>query len=190
MEITLLNNLLKKPNGEWLIQKISDAFDSKNKDVESFLKQKAIQSAKLSTSSTYLVRSMEHGADLLGYFTLALKTLTVKCSDLSATQQKTLRRFGSFDEESQSYKLPAILLAQFGRNFSKNSASISGKELMDSALECIKTVFSLSSGKTVFLECEPKEKLIQFYQNCGFSLLDNEICAKDKKQLIQLFRFV
>ena len=55
---------------------------------------------------------------------------------------------------------------------------------------CIKAVFLLSSGKTVFLECEKKEKLVKFYEDCGFSLLDNISYSKDKKELVQMFRFV
>ena len=189
MEVTLLSKFLDQPDGEWLFRCVADSFASKNKDVESFLKSKAVQSSKLSTSSTYLVRSTD-GFDLLGYFTLALKMLTIKSCVLSSTQEKTIRRFGSFDAESDSYKLPAVLLAQFGRNFCEASASIDGKELMNSALKCIKTIFSLSSGKTAFLECEPSEKLIRFYERCGFSLLGNSSFSKDKKELVQMFRFV
>lgn len=50
---------------------------------------------------------------------------------------------------------------------------------MDSALQCIKTIFSLSSGKTVFLECEQNPKLLYFYERCGFSLLGNTVRSKD-----------
>lgn len=114
MEVTLLSSFLDLPDGEWLFKCLTDSFVSKNKDVESFLKTKAVQSSKLSTSATYL----------------------------------------------------------------------------DSALQCVKTIFSLSSGKTVFLECEPCEKLICFYERCGFSLLGNISFSKDKKELVQMFRFV
>ena len=81
---------------------LTESFSSVNKDVEVFLKQKAVQSVKLATSSTYMVFHKDV-ADLLGYFTLALKMLTVKKAGLSATQEKILKRFGSFDEESEDY---------------------------------------------------------------------------------------
>lgn len=189
MEVTLLGSFLNQPDGEWLFKCLTDSFVSKNKDVESFLKTKAVQSSKLSTSATYLVRSNE-SIDLLDYFTLALKMLSIKSCDLNSSQDKVIRRFGSLDAETGSYRIPAVLLAQFGKNFAVSSASISGKYLMDSALQCIKTIFSLSSGKTVFLECEPYEKLICFYERCGFSLLGNISFSKDKKELVQMFRFV
>ena len=61
---------------------------------------------------------------------------------------------------------------------------------MDSALERIKKIFLLSSGKTVFLECEKKEKLVRFYEDCGFFLLDNIAYSRTEKELVQMFRFV
>ena len=48
-----------------------------NAEVENFLKTKALQSSRLSASQTYLVCNDRTGL-LLGYFTLLLKTYTVK----------------------------------------------------------------------------------------------------------------
>ena len=189
--MTLLSDFYSVSNDEDLCTTLTSLFESPNKDVESFLKTKAVQSAKLYTSSTYLVYALKKAVDLLGYFTLAIKTLTIKHSDLTTkAQEKLIKQFASFDPDSESYKLPAILIAQFGRNFSKKSASINGAELMNLALEHIYKVFTLSSGKTVFLECEKKEKLIRFYEDHGFFMLNNSIPSKDKKELIQMFRFI
>lgn len=189
--VTLLSDFYSVSGDEDLCATFTGLFESPNKDVESFLKTKAVQSAKLYTSSTYLVYALEKTVDLLGYFTLAIKTLTIKRNDLTTKmQERLIKRFGSFDPDSASYKLPAILIAQFGRNFSKDSISINGAELMNFALEHIYKIFALSSGKTVFLECEKKEKLIRFYEECGFFMLNNSIYSKDKKELIQMFRFI
>ena len=189
--VTLLSDFYSVSSDEDLCTTLTSLFESPNKDVESFLKTKAVQSAKLYTSSTYLVYALKKAVDLLGYFTLAIKTLTIKRSDLTTkAQEKLIKQFASFDPDSESYKLPAILIAQFGRNFSKKSASINGAELMNLVLEHIYKVFTLSSGKTVFLECEKKEKLIRFYEDHGFFMLNNSIHSKDKKELIQMFRFI
>ena len=56
-----------------------------------------------------------------------------------------------------------LLIAQFGRNFDKNSISIKGRALMDIVLNQAKMILSFSSGKTIFLECEKKQKLLDFY---------------------------
>lgn len=191
VNVTLLSDFYSASGDEKLCSTLTSLFESINKDVESFLKTKAVQSAKLYTSSTYLVSTFDsNSVDLLGYFTLAIKTLTVRRVDLSTTQEKMIKRFSSFDTHSASYKLPAILIAQFGRNFSKQSASISGAELMNFALEHIYKIFTLSSGKTVFLECEKKESLIRFYEGRGFFMLNNIIYSKDEKELVQMFRFI
>ncbi len=73
MQTNLLSNLLKSEDGEILFTLFSESFVSKNKDVEAFLKTKAVQSVKLYTSSTYLVYESAEYIDLLGYFTLATK---------------------------------------------------------------------------------------------------------------------
>lgn len=46
------------------------------------------------------------------------------------------------------------------------------------------------SGKTVFLECEKKQKLIDFYKDKGFIALDNEIISRNSKELMQLYRLL
>ena len=73
--------------------------------------------------------------------------LTLKQSSLSKTECKAIARFGYFDEDSQSYKLPAVLIAQFSRNFNENSKSISGDDLMDIALNKIRDILHSTSGK-------------------------------------------
>ena len=122
-----------------------------------------------------------------GYFTLATKMLTLKRSSLSKTECKSISRFGYFDEDSQSYKLPAVLIAQFSRNFSENSKSISGSELMDIALDKIRDILHSTSGKAVFLECEQSEKIIDFYTRHNFQPLGNTVFSKDNKELTQLY---
>ena len=190
MQTNLLSNLLKSEDGEILFTLFSESFVSKNKDVEAFLKTKAVQSVKLYTSSTYLVYESAECIDLLGYFTLATKMLTLNPQNLSSAQTKIIKRFVSLDSETNTFRLPAVLLAQFGRNFAEESASISGSELMKIALECIETAVSLTSGKVLFLECEPKKKLVKFYQYCGFFLTENIVYSRDNKALVQMFRFV
>ena len=54
----------------------------------------------------------------------------------------------------------------------------------------VKTALSYLSGKTVFLECEKEQKLIDFYKEQGFILLDNEITTKNSKELLQIYRLI
>lgn len=179
-------------NGEQYFYSIAEAFKSPNKDVETFLKTKAVQATKLNTATTYLVYKeiSPIEIDLVGYFSLAMKMLTLKKSSLSSSKEKVISRFGYYDEDSDSYKVPAILVAQFGRNFDDESASVSGNDLMTITLNQVKTALSYLSGKTVFLECEKEQKLIDFYKEQGFILLDNEITSKNSKELLQMYRLI
>ena len=182
--IQRLSELLAIENGEIYFNAVVETFKSPNKDVEHFLKIKAVQATKLNTATTYLVY-IERSAleiDLVGYFSLAIKMLTLKKSSLSKSSQRIISRFGYYDDDSESYKIPAILVAQFGKNFSEASVSISGSDLMAITLHQVKNALSFLSGKTVFLESEKREKLIDFYTENGFTVLDNEVLSKNKKE--------
>ena len=181
---------LLENDGESFYNFLASLFCSPNKDVERFLKEKAVQSVKLCTSSTYLVISNDKPLHLSGYFSLATKMLSLKKLSLSKSTERMISRFGYYDEDSDSYKIPAILIAHFGRNFNNTLSSISGFDLMAITLQQVKNILSFTSGKTVFLECEKKQKLIDFYKENGFSVLDNDVLSKDKKELIQLYRLV
>ena len=100
-----------------------------------------------------------------------MKMLTLKKSSLSSSKEKVISRFGYYDEDSDSYNVPAILVAQFGRNFDDESASVFGNDLMTITLNQVKTALSCLSGKTVFLECEKEQKLVDFYEGSGFIAL-------------------
>ena len=54
----------------------------------------------------------------------------------------------------------------------------------------VQNILSLLSGKTVFLESEKKQKLINFYIENGFAVLDNDVLSKNKKELIQLYKLL
>jgi len=191
-KIQRISELLSIENGEQYFYSIAESFKSPNKDVENFLKTKAVQATKLNTATTYLVYTEINPIeiDLVGYFSLAMKMLSIKKTSLSSSKEKIISRFGYYDKDSDSYKVPAILIAQLGRNFDSSSSSIPGTDLMDIALNQIKIILSFLSGKTVFLECEKKKKLIDFYKEKGFIALDNEAISKDSKELMQMYRLL
>ena len=189
-KIQRLSELLELQNGEEYFNSIVKAFVSLNEDVEYFLKEKAVQATKLKTATTYLVyvQCADLEIDLVGYFSLAMKMLTFKKVALSKTSQKVISRFGCYDDDSTSYVIPAVLVAQFGRNFNEASESLSGADLMTITLNQVKNALSFLSGRTVFLESEKKHKLITFYTQHGFTVLDNEVLSKNEKELMQLYK--
>ena len=115
--------------------------------------------------------------------------LTIKINSLSKNEQKQISRFGYYDDDSGSYKVPAILIAQFSRNFS-SKIRLNGSDLMDIVLKQVKNILNLTSGKTVFLECEKIKKLTDFYESQHFKFLDSEVLSKDNKELLQMYRLI
>lgn len=58
------------------------------------------------------------------------------------------------------------MIAQFGKNYTlAPEKRLSGNELMDLAFEVLERVQHEIGGGVVFLECEDKPKLLEFYQN-------------------------
>ena len=139
----------------------------------------------LRQSSTYYVVS---DLDFVGYFTLAIKTVVLNSSSFSSKEKSKLERFSKLDSENKTYTVPAILLAQFSRNFSESSKSISGKLLMEIALNQIQEIQDRAGGSLMFLECENIPSLIDFYASCGFKMLDSTRIKDNENELLQMFK--
>ena len=103
---------------------------SKNPDVERFLKTSAVDFTRKSQSVTYLVLSNE-GSELVGYFSIAVKPLTISADRMSRTFAKRLERVSKLDEAAQTYTTAAYLIAQLGKNYTDGSNErISGDDLL------------------------------------------------------------
>ena len=176
-----------------LVELLSGFSSPKNKDVERFLKKSAIEFTKKNQSVTYLVVSAED-VRLLGYFTLALKPLTVRGETVSNTMKRKLLRISELDEKSDTYTMSAYLIAQLGKNFSESGGTeITGAELLKLAWDKIKEIQYLGGGVVTFLEAENEEKLLSFYRDNRFSQFDTRQTALDtdeSHELVQPLRLL
>ena len=176
-----------------LVELLSGFSSPKNKDVERFLKKSAIEFTKKNQSVTYLVVSAED-VRLLGYFTLALKPLTVRGETVSNTMKRKLLRISELDEKSDTYTMSAYLVAQLGKNFSESGGTeITGAELLKLAWDKIKEIQYLGGGVVTFLEAENEERLLSFYRDNRFSQFDTRQTASDTDEpheLVQLLRLL
>ncbi len=176
-----------------LVELLSGFSSPKNKDVEHFLKKSAIEFTKKNQSVTYLVVSAED-VRLFGYFTLALKPLTVRGETVSNTMKRKLLRISELDEKSDTYTMSAYLIAQLGKNFSESGGTeITGAELLKLAWDKIKEIQYLGGGIVTFLEAEKEEKLLSFYRDNRFSQFDTRQTASDadeSHELVQLLRLL
>ena len=160
-----------------------------NKEVDDFLKNKAVQSNKLNASVSYLVVDSET-AVLLGYFTLVLKPFTIHESKLSKTNIRLISRFAERNDETGSFTTALYLIAQIGKNYAlPEECRISGGDLMSLALDKLRAAQDLVGGKMVMVEREAdREKLLSFYQSNGFKSWNTRFDKKDKVQYDQMIR--
>jgi hypothetical protein len=167
-----------------------------NKDVEDFIRNKAIEFSKRGFAKTHLVfwvSDDQTEKEFVGYYTVASKVIKVEKKAVSKSVGKRLRAQGINSHDDNEYIVPAPLIGQLGKNYADgNNCLISGNELLTLAVEKVKLVQNEIGGRFVYLECEEKEKLLEFYQQNGFRifgkrLLDRDETGIDGEYLIQLF---
>lgn len=182
--------------GENDLKKILSDFSSpKNADVESFLKKNAVEFTKKNQSVTYLFFSLEDMC-LVGYFSITMKPVTVNVAGMSNSVKRKLSRLSHFDQNTDSYTVSSYLIAQLGRNYSEEvKYPITGKMLMNFAIDTLHEIQRQLGGLMVYLECEEKEPLLKFYQEQnGFRLFGERVIEEDKigegHKLLQLLNFL
>ena len=189
-----IGNVGESQLGEDELNSILSEFScERNLDVEFFLKSQAIDFTKKNQSVTYLVFSTED-AQLLGYFTLTIKPITVNAESFSNTARRKLSRVSTLDEKEHTYSLAAYLIAQLGKNYTEGANDrISGAELLGLAMNQIELLQYQAGGMVVFLEANDIDKLISFYQTNKFQPFDKR--AVDRKdwephEFVQLLRLL
>ncbi len=186
--------------GESVARNVLSSFSCPlNPDVEYFLRHTAIEFSKQSISSTYLVMaSYKDQYVLCGYFTLANKVFCIeKDSFPNRNWKRRMAKFGQFDRAVQRYTISAPLIGQLGKNYTNGyDKLITGDELLKLALDKVREMQYIVGGKIVYLECEQKEKLIDFYQSNGFVNFGMRTLDRDEtdrlsgESLVQMLRYM
>ena len=169
-----------------------------NPDVERFLHNQAIDSrgelrcdfAKRNLSVTYLVTSKADD-ELVSYFTLAIKSLSVNARAFSNTMRRKIERVSEVNEQTGEYILAVYLIAQLDKNFAGGmNERITGEGLLELALDKIRDAQFRLGGTVVFLEADNVEKLIAFYETNGFRqfAVRTSRGTQEAHKLVQLLR--
>ena len=178
---------------EALRQLLSEFSCERNQDVEDFLKRQAIDFTNKHQSVTYLVFATDD-AQLLGYFALTIKPITVSGEPFSNTVRKKLSRVSTLNEEEHTYSLAAYLIAQLGKNYADGANErITGAELLALAVNQIELLQYQAGGMVIFLEANNEEKLLSFYGNNRFRPFDRRTAERkdnEPHELIQLLRLL
>ncbi len=177
-----------------LKQLISDFSCPLNPDVEKFLTKNAIEFTKKNQSVTYLVFTTED-AVLVGYFTLAIKPITLSAEGFSNNVKRKLARVSELDAENNTFALSAYLIAQLGKNFTgEANKRISGQQLLEVAMETVYDLQFMAGGMVVFLEAENHPKLLNFYDEENgfkeFEIKEVQRAESESHTLVQMLKIL
>lgn len=156
-------------------------------EVSDFLHNKSIDYEQRYLSSTYLIYNDR--SQLVGYFTISNKGLIISKESyekLLKKQQKKLS-FNGRKLENGDYIVNSFLLGQLGKNFNKNileEDKIKGVELLTIAYNLLIEIKNLINVKYLWIECEDNKKLLDFYSNFGFKLIENYVSNNGLKVMI------
>ena len=176
-----------------------------NEDIQSFLRQRALEFSKQSIAETFLVYTeYKEKLVLAGYFTLANKGFSVstKPKQISNRLRRRLAKFSmnALNEKvirADNMFIPALLIAQLSKNFANGyNKLITGDELLNLALDQVKRAQGIICGKVCYIECEDKEFLINFYAENGFVNFGKRKLEREEKTqyegeyLIQMLKYI
>lgn len=170
---------------------LSDFSCPKNKEIEYFVRNNAIDFAKRKTSITYLL--LDEYSRVLAIFAITHKAIQIHGEKMSSTLQKKIQRYAQKNEETGEYVLSAFLIGQFGKNYQYDNVLIpDGGKMMGAVLTILKHVQREIGGGVVYLECEEKPELLKFYQNeeNRFRKFGERLSQKENVKYIQLLRIL
>lgn len=124
---------------------------------------------------------------MLGYFSLALKVLSVP-DIFSNNKRKNIDGLSAKIHGEKIKDFPCYLIGQLSRNSTVDKAKISGDKIVEYALSIIKSAMCDVGGRAVMVECRNRKKLVNFYRNNGFEVVDNIPDGDD--EMIQMIQVV
>ena len=148
LKVIALNQLIKEANNEQTFAKILN-FKNSIKDIEYFIKHKAVEKEMDDISRTFLV--FNNSGDILGYY-----TLTVICLffDEKISKERRKQIYGITDDVDS---MPVMTIAQFGVNIDFEE-QINRRTLLDLAVSMLKEAQSMIGGNFCLIEIVPEDK--------------------------------
>lgn len=184
-----LQSLLKQiKDTEKIKENVLNTFNGRGEsEVSDFLHNKSIDYEQRSLSSTYLIYNDR--SQLVGYFTISNKGLIISKESYEKLLKKQQKKwsFNGRKLENGDYIVNSFLLGQLGKNFNKNileEDKIKGVELLTIAYKLLIKIKNLINVKYLWIECEDNKKLLDFYSNFGFKLIENYVSNNGLKVMI------
>lgn len=160
-------------------------------DVETFLKEKAINFDKSNLAKTHLVfASYKSEQILVGYYAIISKPFIFtkrQYSHFSKSLLKRLRQKSVKNIEVDNLIINGYLIGQLGKNYNQDALatkSLDGNILLNLAYETIMDAQRLTGGSYIWLEYEDNGKLRNFYKSFGFTEIENFTTTNNLKMAI------
>lgn len=137
-----------------------------NSDMKDYFADKALKDERNhKTRSFFVVSSDKDNEELLGAFSLSLKSIVLSKMNNSARRKVLPNCKLSAMKHIES--IPTILIAQIGKN-TKVDTPINGIDLMNLVIQTINKARSIIGGQKIVLDSVNVPKVITFYENYGF----------------------
>ncbi|MDD2484650.1 MAG: hypothetical protein PHQ50_06485 [Eubacteriales bacterium] len=156
-------------------------------DIESFLKEKAINFEQLGKSRTFFIIDDEcyNELKILAYYTIAIQVLKIP----EAFSNRKIKEFDGFSSKTRGgviTELPAILIGQLARN-DYYGRVIDGSEIMQYCLNTVLDGQIRLGGRIIMLECKKDvQYLIDLYKDFGFSIIEEEDGDSKYLQMVRI----
>lgn len=161
-----LKDLIDKFGKKTAVEVLSNFSCPLNKDVEEFMRQKAVPYDMAGMARTYLVIAQDSQRS---YGICAIYSLTTKSIAVSHHMDRKSRKLAFGTTYAVGNPVNAILIGQLAKNYQNgNNSYISGEILMSLIMDQVKRIDVLVPSVSVYIECEDKECLKNYYEKFGF----------------------
>ena len=161
----------------------------KDKDIEDFLRDRAIMFETIHKSRTYFILDeallrAEGRIQILGFFTVSLKVLDIP----EVTSKRKRLAFDGFSSKLHGEpikSIPCYLIGQLAKNSAAENA-VDGDVLLNGAISVIKSAMEDVGGRFVLIECRDHPRLRKFYTDNGFE--EFETIPYENTPMVQMIR--
>ena len=162
-------------------EKLSEYRNERDRDIERFLRERAIEYERRRWASTYLLLSPAdnfQSATIEAYFTLSHKAITPG-DKVSNAKKKWLGN--GLRNPNNLYH--AVLIGQMGKRIGAGRESLlTGDQILNCAFEVVRQADKIIAARNVFLECDiHRVRLQELYVDYGFRELQRN------ERFVQLF---
>lgn len=181
-----INELLIDHNEVKLNELFNNFLCSKNLEIEKFLKFNSIEFNKRSQAISYII--FDNKQNLVAYFSLSLKPITIKSDIMSKKELKKVLRITELESDNYTVNPASYLIAQLGK---ADKTKIDIDIIFKFINYYINEAKNICGGVIEFLESENETKLIDLYKQRGFKIFNiRKSNSREERKLVQMYRLI